>query len=363
VKAVEHIGKKVIFCAFIDKSTQNIARKIEEYCEGLNVQGYCATPYFITAKGFLNRLKKSLNLLFNDADILILRNSVYTPFLLLILLKARFNGKKIVIEMPSPMRVMVHEVWESDRNVFYKLTLITLFYLLFPYSLWPAHRILNYSDESDYFLFGIKQKNQLTTNGIHTGPIPVKEFRKNHSTAPFTFIGVAMFQPSHGYDRMIRSIHAYKKTTDLENQREILFYLVGDGSPREEWELLVKELSLTDSVIFTGVKTGNDLNSLFSQINVAIGKLAPYKIHLDLASELKLRGYCARGVPFIKSYNDPDFPDELDFVYQVKNSDTLIDIQKIIEWFDSLDHENLSNRMRQYAEENLDYRNKELLYL
>ncbi len=49
--------------------------------------------------------------------------------------------------------------------------------------------------------------------------------------------------------------------------------------------------------------------------------------------------------------------------YSVENSDALIDIDKIIKWYKKLDHQQLTERIRQYAEEHLDYKKKELLYL
>jgi glycosyltransferase involved in cell wall biosynthesis len=71
-----------------------------------------------------------------------------------------------------------------------------------------------------------------------------------------------MFQPSHGYERMIRSIHKYKQSVESDRQKEIVFYLVGDGALRGEWESLVDELALNDTVILTGVKTGSELSDV-----------------------------------------------------------------------------------------------------
>ena len=353
----------VTFFAFIDEGTANIGRKVEDYCEGLRAQGYQAEPALIKVDGFLNRINRGRDIAGSQFDILILRNSIYTPFLFLFLIGARLKGRKLIIEMPTPLRVMVYEVWRSDRGFLPKLLLIIMLYLFFPISLWPAHRILNYSNESFYFSIGLKKKSRLITNGIHTDRIPVRSYSQKGQKAPVTLIGVAMFQPSHGYERMIRSIQNYLEDHSIEDRREVKLILVGDGELRKEWEELVEKLSLTDRVEFTGVKTGKELDEIFEQADIAVGKLAPYKINLQIASELKLRGYCARGIPFIKSYEDPDFPEGLEFVYSVENSSALIDIDKVLQWYDELDHQYLTDRIRHYAETHLDYKKKELLYL
>lgn len=352
----------ISFYAFIDQGTENIGRKVEDYCAGLVAQGYDATPQLITTTGFLNRIKDGGKLSSDDADIVILRNSIYTPFLFFRIIQARYRNKKIIIEMPTPLRVMVFEIWNSERSVMKKALLSLMLVLFFPITLWPAHRILNYSNESFYFSIGLKKKSRLITNGIHTDRIPVRVVKERESDDPIIFIGVAMFQVSHGYERMIRSIHAYKQSK-VSAKKKILFYLVGDGAIRQEWENLVDELGLNNLVIFTGVKTDTELDELFAKADIAVGKLAPYKIKLQVASELKIRGYCARGIPFIKSYDDPDFPDDMEFVFSVENSSTLIDINKILKWFEHLDHQHITDKIRRYAEEHLDYKKKELLYL
>lgn len=362
--SLENKGKKsVSFYAFIDKGTENIGRKIKDYCEGLIAQGYDATPKLITAKGILNRIKKGRNLKSDSADIVIIRNSIYTPFLFFSIIQARLRDKKVIIEMPTPLRVMIFEVWNSERSFLSKVILSKLLLLFFPISLWPAHRILNYSNESFYFSLGLKRKSRLITNGIHVDRVPMRTLKVRGSSDPIIFVGVAMFQASHGYERMIRSLHAYKKMVEPAKQKRILFNLVGDGSLRQEWENLAEELNLSQIVQFKGVKTGKDLEKIFDNADIAVGKLAPYKINLQIASELKLRGYCTRGVPFIKSYDDPDFPNDLEFVFSVENSDKLINIEEVIHWFEALNIPDVTKRMRDYAEEHLDYKKKELLYL
>lgn len=359
----EKSEKTVSFYSVIDQSTENIAVKIQQYCAGLEAQGYLTHIVLIRERGFLKRVRALGKIKVDESDVLLIRNSIYTPFVFINLLIARFRGQKIVIEMPTPLRIMVSEIIESERTLPAKYSLILFLYLCFPLALWPSHRVLHYSIESWYFLLGVRKKYRFITNGIDTGCIKLREREVESNPNSIVFIAVAMFQPSHGYERIIWSIHQYINDYTIKERRKVKLILVGEGALQREWKVLVEKLSLKDYVEFTGIKTGIELDALFEQADIAVGKLAPYKINLQIASELKLRGYCARGIPFIKSCKDPDFPDELEFVYNVENSSKLIDIQDLLKWYDNLNQSKLTERIRRYAEEHLDYKKKELLYL
>lgn len=258
---------------------------------------------------------------------------------------------------------MVSEVQHSNRNLIHKAVLLIIIYLSFPSSLWPANRILNYSTESRYFSFGLNKRSRLTTNGITVENLPIVKPKKESKSEPFVMVAIAMFQSSHGYDRMIRSIHSYLLKPDYDQKKAVKFYIVGDGPLRKEWEELTNELGIKKEIIFTGVLKGEPLNEIFSSAHIAVGSLTPYRNRMSIASELKLREYCARGTPFIKSTEDPDFPKELDFLFHVDNSNQTINLDEIIDWYEGLNKAGLNTRIRAYAKMKLDYNKKELLYL
>lgn len=341
----------------------NIEQKVRDYCQGLSEQRYRAVPKIIRSESFTERIIRGFLLWRDDSDILIIRNSIYTPFLLVSLILLRLRNKKIIIEVPTPIRVMVSEVQNSNRSLIHKTVLLIIIYLIFPYSLWPANRILNYSTESRYFSFGLKKRSRLSTNGIDVENVPIVEPKKEIKTEPFVMVAVAMFQSSHGYDRMIRAIHSYLRKPDYDQKKAVKFYIVGDGQLRKEWEELTNELGIKKEIIFTGVQKGEKLNEIFSSAHIAVGSLTPYRNRMSIASELKLREYCARGIPFIKSTEDPDFPNELDFLFHVENSSKKINLEDIISWYEGLNQPGLNSRIRAYAKMKLDYSKKELLFL
>ena len=73
---------------------------------------------------------------------------------------------------------------------------------------------------------------------------------------------------------------------------------------------------------------------------------------INSGATLKLREYCARGLPFIYAYNDSDF---INFKYSLKieNNETLVNINEVIDFYNSIKNENYIKEMREYAEKNL----------
>ena len=90
---------------------------------------------------------------------------------------------------------------------------------------------------------------------------------------------------------------------------------------------------------------------------MAIGSLGFQRSRLEKGSTLKAREYCARGIPFLIAYDDPDFPESFPFVFRVPLDESPIDIDKVIQWYENLSmkHPDFSAQMRKYAEENLSW--------
>lgn len=72
-----------------------------------------------------------------------------------------------------------------------------------------------------------------------------------------------------------------------------------------------------------------------------------------MGSTLKVREYCARGIPFIIGYKDISLNKGLKFYYEVSNDETLLELNKILEWYKNLNVE--SREIRKFAIENLSW--------
>lgn len=140
------------------------------------------------------------------------------------------------------------------------------------------------------------------------------------------------------------------------NPKEIIkFHIVGDGDKEvvNNLKKLVKENKLEDYVTFYGYKSGKKLDDIYNDSDIAIGSLGFFRTGDIMGSTLKVREYCARGIPFIIGYKDISLNKELKFYYEVSNDETLLDLNKILEWYENLNVK--SEEIRKFAIENLSW--------
>jgi len=190
-------------------------------------------------------------------------------------------------------------------------------------------------------------------NGVDVSKIPVRSSKILQKNVDLQILGVATLAKWHGYDRLIEGIRNYIDITGKDN---VVFHVVGDGAERPFLEERVKQLHLEKSVIFHGVKTGKELDELFDKCHIAVGSLGIHRKGLTQTSELKLREYCARGIPFICSSADADFPSDFPFQLKVPADERPIDLNIVSSFADrALSDTDYSVKMREYAEENLDW--------
>jgi glycosyltransferase involved in cell wall biosynthesis len=147
-------------------------------------------------------------------------------------------------------------------------------------------------------------------------------------------IGVGNLSPWHGFERVIRSIYSFRNNQD--QYLRFVFHVVGEGIAYKELKNLVNELDLSDSVKFYGFKSGEELDSLYEKSHIAIGSLGFFKIGLSTGSTLKSKEYAARGIPFIIGHKDIAFEDKSEFVFEVNNDDSEIDLKQVYDWINNI---------------------------
>lgn len=106
----------------------------------------------------------------------------------------------------------------------------------------------------------------------------------------------------HGLDRFIEGMAAYRGPVHVN------LHIVGDGDELATIKTLTHSRAVAHSVHFHGFLSGHDLDHVFDQYHIAIGSLGIHRNGMKQASALKVREYCSRGIPFMISNNDPDFP-------------------------------------------------------
>lgn len=138
----------------------------------------------------------------------------------------------------------------------------------------------------------------------------------------------------HGYDRIINSLAEY------DGNQNVIIHMVGgnDGGCLTKWKALVEDNHLDENVIFHGPLYGKDLDNIFDLCDIGVNSLGMYRKGLSDTSELKLREYISRGLPFVCSVYDVAL-DDLDkqFWFRVSNDDAIPNMKDILEF---------ANRMR-----------------
>lgn len=355
-------SKKIVYFARIDKTLlPGIFNKVQQTTNAFNEVGYEAKLVLVEGSGDLKSVWQSMWKMFfalitTRADIIIVRIDIFMMLLSMGLLWQRIRGCKIIAEVPSPIGNWIEEVGSSEGgNKKRRILKSALICISFPWSLYPAHKIIQYAPESWYFSLGVKNKIHLLANGIDVKNFPKRVDLPKWPDKKFVMIGVASFAKWHGFDRIMIGIAKYLNG-NRDNKVTPIFIVVGDGPIRKKWESLCADLNISDYVSFTGFKTGAELNSLYEVAHIAISSLGLYSIGLEMASTLKSREYAARGIPFVKAGADIDFNPTPEFLYEVENNETSVDIDKLIEWYEALNYnQKISDSIRRYAENRLSF--------
>lgn len=162
--------------------------------------------------------------------------------------------------------------------------------------------------------------------------------------------GAATSADYNGIDRIFKSIKNY------QGEMQIKLYLLGRNLDYEK--SLAKEFSLSDEqVIFKGFMGGEELDLLINTMHLGVSQFGIYRKNLNSNSTIKSREYFARGLPFIYGHEDPDMIESSkEFALQFSNDDSLIDMQKVIDFAQRvLSDPEHPQKMRAYAEQYLDY--------
>lgn len=206
-------------------------------------------------------------------------------------------------------------------------------------------------------IFGMKSIN--INNGISVDNFTLKKSRPT-LTAQQTvnLIGVANVKPWHGYDRIITGLGKYYRCSTL--CRKVVFHVVGACEPiLGSFKELAIDQGVEDYVVFHPPVKGIKLDDLFNASDVGVSTLGAHRIGLHELSPLKTREYCARGLPFLLGYKDPDFPEGFDYALECPADDSPVDIKKIVLFYESICQEpDNCKKIREHAENELDWSRK-----
>lgn len=283
----------------------------------------------------------------NSTIIMIRFKDVFFPFLFPVLLYKRLQGVRLIIDVPTPRVILMQELKGSRAPLYFNLRRAWSL-LSFSWVLFPAHKIIQYAEESTFFSFGVKHKTVKMGNGILINDkIPLVKY--TWPEEELKLIGVAHIAPWHGFDRLINAIAS---TNKMNLPYKVSFTVVGDSGHKKNLEELVGNLGLEKQVIFTGSLTGDELDQVFIDKHIGVSSLGLYRKSLNEASDLKTREYMARGMCVLGAGQDPDFSNDSPYRFLVSNDES---IESIITAICAFEDKILPspNEVREYAENNL----------
>lgn len=300
-------------------------------------------------KDFFNKILKKIALVkilsrlkereyYENIDVIYIRNFKCTPMSISWLRFLKKQDLKILLEIPT--YPYDREIRDNNSIAIRFLVWLDKIYRkkLYLY----VDKIITFSEDKE--IFNIPCIN--ISNGIDLEEVKLTKKEKH---TDINFISVSQCHFWHGIDRFLYSLFQYRKNGGKE---KIKFHIVGEGIETPKLKKIVEDnLELQDIVVFHGFKSGKDLDEIYNNSDIALGSLGFNRINLEKGSTLKMREYCAKGIPFVVGYDDTSFSKDLPFYYQVSNDESLLDIEKIIEWYKNL--KVTPEEIRKYAEDNL----------
>lgn len=161
---------------------------------------------------------------------------------------------------------------------------------------------------------------------------------------------VANFSRWHGIDKLIKGLSLYKGDVQIE------LNLVGEGEELERLKELTKYYRLEHAVKFHGYLSGKMLDDLFDKCHIAVGTLGIHRKGLRMTSELKIREYAARGIPFITCSQDPDFPGDFPYMMKLPADEAAINLDTVVIFAKGVYNDPTHHiKMREFSIENLDW--------
>ena len=251
----------------------------------------------------------------------------------------RQTGAKVLYEIPTYCK-------EGETDLSAGRRLFRLYENLWNGKLMRCPDVFIFTGDADFDIFYGKPAINID-NGVSLDTLPLRT--PGQDPDRIHILALASMSYWHGYDRLIRSLAAYR------GGEKVTIHMVGgnDGGMLPEWKQLTAELKLEDQVIFHDKLYGDDLNRMFDLCDIGINSLALYRKNLDVTSELKVREYTARGLPFVCSVEDPAFRYVQEhFWIMVPNDETIPDMEQILSFAKKMRTDpRHPEKLRNYAEQ------------
>jgi len=349
--------KKLLYLHMeIGNISPGVAKKVQDQIHGLKNRYSCEYIKVEKKSVFALILIVYKKVLGSNCAVLYIRNKLFFNlfFLPLLIVKKRRNTV-LVLEIPTPLDTLELEIKQSAHSFFKRFVSLWMLRVAMPLTLPVFNLVATVIEERSSYRKYIR--NEIVVgNGIDTGRIvPVSGVQKQDGQ--FRLLAIGHISRWHGYDRLIEGLKEYIGNGGMD-KIPVVLDIVGDGPESESLEKTAEKKGLRDKVHFPGEMRGNDLIELYMRSDACVGTLGAHRKGLSQTASLKHREFCAFGLPFITSAEDPDFPsDDVDFVFYQEPDESPVDVAELVGKLGALrrNDPNLRERIRTYAEDRLDW--------
>lgn len=300
-----------------------------------------------TVLGKITDYKKSLKQ--DEIDIVYVRNTLAGLLFHRFIFKYSFHRKIFILEMPTPVFNFINEIKTTESNYVKRMIKLLLVRSIYPKVFKYFDLVVEYAPENHKYSNGYEDKIIYIQNGIDMSKVPLNNYGYQEKQT-LDLIGVANINYWHGYDRIIKGLAAYYNDNP---SKEVNFHIVGNGPELSNLKQIANDLEIDTHIIFHGIKIGSELDEIFDKCDIGVGSIGNHRKGLYEDSALKNREYCARGIPFIIASEDYDFNENFKYVHRITKDDKVVDIKKIVKFYESIQYANYKSEMRDYAESNL----------
>ena len=289
--------KTITFIYFINKKdSSGIELKIQNLS-----QNFISKIFPVdTSEGFLTSTLNLLSSFRLNSDYFFIRyNNSRNIFLTILLILLKIKGKKIILEIPTPIQNHIKEIFLSPTSILKKTFVLMTTWILGPFPFFFTNLVIQYAEEGKYFKLFTK-KTLFIGNGIDVSSYSInnnkvkrfKDFKK------YEMIVIANLAPWHGVNLLLEALKNISFSFHL--------HIIGDGPERKKLEVLSCEYGLNSNITFYGKLQRLEYLTILKKVHLGIGSLNWDLINIKTSSALKLREYVSAGLPVIFSSFDPD---------------------------------------------------------
>lgn len=311
----------------VNAESNAIAKKLGE-CELVTKIGKNAKVKSLNGKSFVvqQSVLGYVNscIITGDLDFIYIRHMIPSPQLISLIKLAKKNG--IVVYYEIPTYPYFGEQFKASRHKYRAIIKIALDVIFWPFIYKYIDKLITIRSNSKAKSY---KKMYEITNGVRVDNIKSKSY-ESIDPKVFRMVAVGTLFPYHGYDRVLAGMaQCGEKVGDIK----IEFHVVGKSQTIDDLQRMADQLNLKN-IIFHGMKTTEELNTLYEQFNVGLGCLALHRRNADIDTTLKVIEYYCRGVPVISSGTCPLVDPR--FTFQVPDTEEPINIKEIYNYYKDL---------------------------